>query len=487
LRKLGVKNIRLFIFMSLLAIIIMGIFLFGIKYVAKIDTTTYEIADGSIVYNDDFQLIETKNNTKLQRSYDSNYYLTTLEEGLPVKYKMGQATIVYHPSDYKMYLYGNFYQVLNSGEVKKIEKKEEVIRTNSPFFYKITDRKYLWVDKKFTSDDGSIQAKDYLIIELDKKGNATLANNEMNEKTINPIILKGSQYDFDIVHEKLIIGKEEIDLKNIIGSSNLYEDPKEENNGSGGNNGGDDNFNAVETPPAAEDTSDYYKDYLKTLVKHFNNLTNSVIDTSQKGNYGDGTSIYLSRWVSLGTIEAGVTSIKVNYNVFDPNNEYATLFLIIKDASGEASKVYLNKEKDSYIISGLQPNKDYTLIFGYQLISSIDSTNSEINDDTVKVKTIKPSYELRFKKITATQIHFYLKMDSEYQAEAGNISLYTGYDTNSFERIANAVIDIEKAKNGYVGTINYKDLKKFVELRVENLMYNGQPVSLDITSRYINQ
>lgn len=66
--------------MTILAFLIMGIFFYGIRYVSKIDTTTYDIAEGSIVYNDDFQLIETRDHTKLKRSYDSNYYLTTIEE-----------------------------------------------------------------------------------------------------------------------------------------------------------------------------------------------------------------------------------------------------------------------------------------------------------------------------------------------------------------------------------------------------------------------
>lgn len=501
MRKLGFKNIRLFFFMTILAFLIMGIFFYGIRYVSKIDTTTYDIAEGSIVYNDDFQLIETRDHTKLKRSYDSNYYLTTIEEGLPTKYKIGQSTIVYHKADYKMYLYGVFYQVMNTGEVKKIEKKEEVTRTNSPFFYKISDRKYLWVDKRFTSEDGSIKTKDYLIIELDKQGNATLANNEMNEKTINPIILKGSQYDFDIAHEKLIIGKQEINLKNIIGSSNLYKDPdktnsdeKEENednsNGEGNtNNGGNSSNNGNgNNNQGGNNTGDlnqnYYDEYLKTLVDHFNTLTNNIIDNveNNKNENKPDTIIDLTRWVSLGTIESGVTSIKLNYNVFDPNNEYSTIFITVDTIGEETKKIYLSKENNSYSIRGLQPNKEYTITFGYQLSPSIDPGSMEISDDVVKVKTNKPNYELKFSKITTEQIYFYLKMDTEYQAESGSVTLYS--DDVLIQSIP---IDIEKAKSGYTASFPYKDLGQIVEIRVENLVFNGHSINLDLSSKYINQ
>ena len=48
--------------------------------------------------------------------------------------------------------------------------------TTIPKFYKIDDRKYLVVDSKIVSEDYSIEANNYLLVELDKAGNAKLSN-----------------------------------------------------------------------------------------------------------------------------------------------------------------------------------------------------------------------------------------------------------------------------------------------------------------------
>ena len=62
----------------------------------------------------------------------------------------------------------------------------------------------------------------YLLVELDKIGNAKLSNNKINLKTISPTKLVTSKYTFDIANEILTYGSDIIDLKKIIGSTNTY-------------------------------------------------------------------------------------------------------------------------------------------------------------------------------------------------------------------------------------------------------------------------
>lgn len=477
MRKLGFKNIFLFFVMAILSFFIILIFVVAIKHMSSMDNHVYKLAEGSLIYTDEFLPIEVGKNSNLKKSFDTNYYLTTIEDNIPVKNKIGKSVVVYHPSDYKMYLYGTFYLVRNNGEIEKIEKKAEVTRTLSSSFYKISDRKYLWIDKSISSSDGSIKTKNYLIIELDKQGNATLANQEINEKTINPIILKGTEYDFDVVHEKLIINKEEIDLKNIIGSSNLYKDPENTEKGDKNQDKGEQN----------QKEENYYDEYLEKLVDHFNALKSGVIEANDAlNNKNTDTNVNshldISRWISLGTIESMTTSVKVNYNVFDPSNEYSSIFLILTDSSGESKKFYLNKENNYYIVRGLSPNNEYTITLMYQLAISIDPSGSEISSDTVKVKTKKPEYQLQISKITSNQIYFYLKMDDEYQVESGNIILLS-----DDVQVANLAIDVEQAKKGYTASFPYEKLGYSVEIRLQDLVFNGQKVELDVFNKYINR
>ena len=139
MRKLGIKNIRLFVLLAILVFVILLIFFFGIRYVLNLDTSTYTLQKGSFLYDDDFNYIEVADDAVLKKSFDNAFYLTMLTDGISQKYKIGPSTVVYNDADYKMYLYGTFYQVSTSGEVAKLTKMTEVVKANVPQFYKIAD------------------------------------------------------------------------------------------------------------------------------------------------------------------------------------------------------------------------------------------------------------------------------------------------------------------------------------------------------------
>lgn len=469
MRKLGMKNIRLFVLLAILVFVILLIFFYGIRYVLNLDTSTYTLAKGSFLYDDDFNYIEVADDAILKKSFDNAFYLTMLTDGVSEKYKIGPSTVVYNDTDYKMYLYGTFYQVSTTGEVTKLTKMTEVVKANVPQFYKIADRKYLWIDSTFTSTSG-LNTDEYLIIELDKQGNATLANHEMYEKTINPMVIKGSLYDFDVVHEKLILADREIDLKNIIGSSNEYQDPVVE-----------------EDDTTTEDNTNYYDDYFEQLVNSFNNLTGNINDMNEQQQQEDNEDeirLDLTRWVSLKSVDNSVNSLTVHYQVFDPNNEYNAIFLLLQSEGVEAKKIYLNKENTSYTIRDLTPNTEYTITFGYQLAKSVDELETEVTDDIVKIKTKKPNYQLAFTKITSSKLYYELKVDPLYQLESGTIRLYSDNQV-----LSEQPIDVSKIANGvYTGSFDNRNLGYLIEIRVEDFVYNGQLVNnFPITSKYINE
>ena len=79
------------------------------------------------------------------------------------------------------------------------------------------------IDRTVESKDSSFVTSNYLILHLDKLGNATLLNDKTSYKTITPTILRTSSYTFDIANEKLNFGAEDVDLKKIIGSTNEYD------------------------------------------------------------------------------------------------------------------------------------------------------------------------------------------------------------------------------------------------------------------------
>ena len=192
----------------------------------------------------------------------------------------------------------------------------------------------------------------------------------------------------------------------------------------------------------------------------------------------------MTRWVSLKSVDTSVNSLTVNYQVFDPNNEYNAIFLILQSDGMEAKKIYLNKENTSYTIRDLVPNTEYTVTFGYQLAKSVDELETEVTDDIVKIKTDKPNYQLAFTKITSSKLYYELKVDSLYQLESGTIRLYSDNQV-----LAEQPIDVSKITNGvYTGSFDNQNLGYFIEIRVEDFVYNGQLINnFPITSKYINQ
>ena len=336
MRKLGIKNRKLFILLVVLVLLAISLFSYFIFYSSHIEAEEYTLAEKSVLYDINNNYLSLETSSILKKAFDGNYYIeTSLGED---NYKIGKNAVVYNSSDYQMYIYGVTYQVYEDGSVRKTEKQETIVKSNGPFFYKLGDRKYLMIDSRIFSEDQSIDTSEYVIVELDKQGNATLTNHEINVKTINPLILKGSKYDFDVVHEKLIVGEKTIDLKNIIGSTNEYvdkdynvDDAKEENN--------------------TNNTSDYYNDYLNKVVDSFTNLYNSVgnINNSNKEENNDDIYLDLTRWLSLNKVTSSITSITLDYTVFDPNNEYSQVFLEFKPANSEEdyTRIYLSKEQTS--------------------------------------------------------------------------------------------------------------------------------------------
>ena len=120
------------------------------------------------------------------------------------------------------------FKVLLDGQVEKYSKDTTIKNTSEDAFYKIADREYLMISNSIKNESGSISTSKYLYIIIDKSGNTLLLNNEIYARTINPIVLSTSSYRFDIANEKLIVGNEEINLKDIIGSTNEYVEKEEE-------------------------------------------------------------------------------------------------------------------------------------------------------------------------------------------------------------------------------------------------------------------
>lgn len=482
MRTLGKKNRNSFIILILIALIFICLFIFFINLFKNFDNEEYKITSGSVLYTDNLDFIKTKKAATLDQKIDGKYYINEDNK----KTRIGTHAVVYNSNDYNINLYGKAYQVFENGDVV-IKKGKIIISKSSPSkFYKLADRRYLFVDGTIKSTDGTIKTRGYLIINIDKKGNATLANNELNVKIVKNLTLKGSVYEFDIAKEILKYKDQKINLKNIIGSTNDYkEEVSSEKTGNtyitnNINNITNNNNNNNNTVLESSGRSEYYDNYLSNVINGINNLTNNINNNniktaesiSQNGIYYDFT-----RWIALTGVTSTVNSITVNYSVFDPNSEYASVFITLSNANGVVSKIYLNKKDSNYTFRNLSVDTKYKVTLGY----SLETNASLVTSDVAIIKTKAPNNLIKVTKIANNKIYYQVNMDINYVYQSGTLKLICDNE------LENTVTVNFNGTTTYNGSVAYENLGRINELRLENIVYNGSVINKSISNKFVNE
>ena len=499
MEKSKARSNRLYIIFAVLIVVIIGLFAFVIIRISTQNNNKYEVKKDSILYTSSSNYKQVKGKAKLIQKIDGYFYLHDSYGGNVEITKIAKTAISSNPNDMSVVnIYGVAYQVDEKGEVTILSKNTE-IPTNLPTkFFKIDDRKYLFVDKSIKSSDNSIDTTGYIIIELDKEGNASFANNELNIKTIKPIIIKGSTFEFDIANEKLLYGKKVIDLKKVLGSTNKYKkQSKKSNNGtdnkdkdttngknsSNGNSDGSSGGGGSTTSfgnGGSSSGGNYYDDYFQNVVNTVNNLTYSVsgINDNTKGTLKkDDVYFDFSKWLAIKSLSSSVNSITINYQVFDPNNEYQTIFVEVASNGEVAKRIYINKNDTSAIIRDLMFGQAYTVALGYTTVSNVEP----VIQDSVTINTLSPDLDLEITKLTASTI-YYKFATKNFKLDSGQLSIY-GND----HYVASTPIDVIAAarESGFSGSFSRTLVNGSIEIRLENAYYNGQMLNINIHSKIV--
>ncbi len=387
------RNLVIILVLAIIIIIIFSLFIYKYKHTKTIE---YKVNTGSILQDNHKKYINIEEDGLLKLRWNDNYYLKYQKK----KTNLGKNVIVYDPISNKLKLYGKFYEIDANGKINMLRGETSINNTSDTKFYKMADREYLLVDKQIVSADRSISADNYLLVELDKMGNAKLTNNKLNLKTISPTTLVTSKYTFDIANEILKYGELEIDLKKIIGSSNEYVAPPDDGKGEGtetqenqeqnnqvadgGGNGGEDVVVEIPKDPLEGVTVEE----LKSKVK-----MSSIV------NY-----------------QVGLTSADVDYIVYDPYNEYKAVYALI-DKGDKVERVALSKTESHVVINELKPGTNYKLTFMYTIIDYETGESKDNQFDEISFTTKKPVYSGKI-----TGIYPFLDKVMTY-----SIDLDTGY------------------------------------------------------------
>lgn len=416
------KNGKMFIILAIVVIVVIGLFTFFIYMFSKYDKTEYEIAVGSVLYDSEKGYIKVKGDAYLTQKFDRNYYLYEKVDGETTKYKLGKNAVVYKEGDMYVYLYGVGYQVLSSGDVDTLSGETKIVKSAPTKFFKLDDRQYLIVDAEIkTSENETLNTKDYVLVNIDKKGNPSFSNHLIDFKTVSKTIVSTSIFEFDIANEKLVYNKNEIDLKNVIGSSNEYEPPKEEKK-----DYTDEKLEAVQEniKDNANAIVGYYDQYFNDVVSSVNNLTTSVIGVNNNtiASLSKGDVYYdFDYWLALKSILTGVASMDVEYTIFDPSNEFEFIRLKVDGPNEDFEEnqddpdekiVYISKSDSKVTIRDLKPNTAYIVTLEYKKTGVPEVTVG----DSIIATTKKDKYEAKVSKVSFKEV---------YDAATSQYSTYT--------------------------------------------------------------
>lgn len=520
MRKYNNKTKKTMIIMGILFILIIIIFSYALKKSIDIDKTAYEIKSGSILFDTDYNMLTTSDIGTLKIKWGGDYYLKYNN----IDYDIGTHAIIYNSNNGDIALYGKFYEVLKTEEVEVIEGENLIKSSVNSKFYKLADRKYLIIDRTIESSDSSFVTSNYLIINLDKLGNATLLNDKISYKTIKPTVLRTSSYTFDIANEKLNFGEKEIDLKQIIGSTNEYDKDKYDLNatnkeedgetpgkgdgtgtgdgsGSGSGNGtgtgegqgtpgdgtgagegqggggGSGSGNGSNTNGTTNNTTTNPNGTTAGTNSEFNNNYSSGVSDSTVQEIINAT-----KNTSVIRVTSDINTISIDYVVYDPKNEYKSVYVEIENTNtNQVNTVYLSKTDTNIKISDLTPDVYYNLTFKYSYHDE-NSTLKEYTFDEAGLYTKIPKMLLTVTKVTNNRIYYKVTLDSNYTITGGTINLYVN---DQFSGI-NSSISAKGNVNTITGEDCYIDISNLNLLTSDNNVLDVRIVSLSFNTYTIN-
>ena len=462
MRKYNNRTKKTMIILAVLFVGIVIIFSLFLKKSIDVEKTAYKISSGSIMFDEEYNMLTTSAEGILKVKWGGDYYLKYNDKD----HNLGTHAVIYNANNGDTALYGKFYEVTKEGEVEVIKGENNIKSSVNSRFYKLADRKYLIIDRTIQSSDSSFVTSNYLIVNLDKLGNATLLNDKTSYKTIKPTILRTSAYTFDIANEKLNFGGEDIDLKKIIGSTNEYDKDKYDLNatpnededgtgtgrgdrtgsgsgsGAGGGTGGGNQSGEIGSGGSGSGSGEGGNGSSETGNNSGNstgiggntttngNGTTAGSSSTINNNYSSGVSdetvqtiINATKNTSEIRVTPDINSISIDYVVYDPLNEYKSVYVEVENTiSNQVNTIYLSKTDTNIKISDLSPNIYYNLIFKYTYYDENKNIKSYDFDD-VTVSTRMPQMILTATRITNNKLYYKITLDKNYTITGGTIKL----------------------------------------------------------------
>ncbi len=489
MRSLAAGNKKRFAIFAIIIIIIVILLITCLRLALNHEVEEYRIESNVTLYDSEYEPLQPEEAGTITKKWDGNYYLTL--DNTNETYKLNPEVVSFNGNNSQVTLYGEVFKVLLDGQVEKYSKDTTIRNTSEDAFYKIADRQYLMISNSIKNESGSISTSKYLYIIIDKSGNTLLLNNEIYARTINPIVLSTSSYRFDIANEKLIVGNEEINLKDIIGSTNEYVEKEEEKDMDWQNlipeyNGG--------TSESGSDNSGNGQNADGSVINNQGG-DQSGTNAGTSGNAGNGGSTIinnsnsstnqtpLSKSVSLRGAIATSSYIDIEYAVQDPQNRYQTVYAFV-EAVGYENTIALDKNATTYRLTDLEPNTEYKITLGYKEITEANEVVDNI-EDVLSVRTTKINASIDITRVGtgSKKVYFNLKLDQNYAFDYAKIALYV-------DGVKESDMDVNLTQavkaDGWSDVLTYENYGSEITVQLEGTSHDGTVVNTNIQAKYRN-
>lgn len=411
MRKYDIKNKRNIGIIIGISVIIIIMFSLIIKLFLSHDHREYLVDTGSLIFDKDKTIVKLDKSGIIKKKWNNDYYLTYNDKSI----LLGTAAISYNEDTGKIVLYGKYYEIGAGDDIVVTDGETEIKSSALTKFYKLADRKYLVIDKEIKTTDGLLSTTDFLLVDLDKVGNATLTNHKVSLKSFGGTTIVTSNYTFDVQNEILTYGSNKIDLKKIIGSSNTYTKEElipEENKGSSSDNITNIGTDKTENKPG--DSSGENKPGT-TVVEEVKKATKrtSVISTNSTTN-----------------------KITIDYVIYDPKKEYTSVYMEVnEEGTNKIDTIHLTASDTKYEINNLFPNTKYNLTFKYSYLDEENNLKTDVFDN-ISVTTKKPKINLKVTNISNGNIKYLITTDNTYNIEKGTIKVFINNELVSSSTIS---------------------------------------------------
>lgn len=490
MKDLNKKNKIYIILFAVIIISIIGILVVSMKLSNENKSiNVYDISKDSVVFDSNTTLVDTSLGGTIEAKWNKTF---SYNNGSVVS-DLGKSPVVYEKDSDTIKIFGNVHKVNSSGNIESKSGLTDISNTSNDEFYKLNDRVYLIISNEIYNESKTIYAKKYLIVYIDKQGNASILNDAINIKTINPLKLTFGSFTFDIANERLINGQTNVDLKLIDGSTNEYD-------------------SSYTIKLATRDDLKYLAGAYNKLVNDFNQYTDDLnqnvlanIKANSTTNYyinnintkidktakeaaaaaiKNKTTIF--KKVSLRGAVSYPTYIDVAYSVTDPEDKYQAVYLLVSgyiNGTNSTIKVVLDKYDTMARIRGLEPKNEYTISLGYiELVDEGKEQNLYDNiEDVINIRTSGVPYELNVDKISSGYVYFTFKMSEIYAFESGEIAFLE--DGEEVKRLDFTKKDI-LSKNGFQSKFKINTVAEVYSFRIYNAIYNKKASDIKIEKKF---